>query len=148
MSLNEALSEPDRRAALIEDLAVLVEKHVAGVRGLRGIGLRTGLSMLKAARPGATREAVEKLLPQSLDALDPWYTEYLQAGAQGGFDRRLLAEPEAVSQALLSVADQRVAASKHASLSAMYGKLRPAIGSELLALVPALAATLARYLPL
>lgn len=151
--VEQVMTEPQRQA-LIEDLAAIIEAHVAGLKGLKGIGLRTGLGMLKAARQNAVPEAVSRLLPGAVEALEPDYQAFLAQGsgskasprpATRDFGDYLSRKPAAVAEALMGVLDARVASSRHSTLSSVYPKLRSSIATEIEPAMPKLAGALAKY---
>lgn len=151
------MAEP-RRQALIEDLASIIETHVEGLKGFRGIALRTGLSLLKAARHNAVPEAVSRLLPDAVEALEADYQAFLAQradtatafgstlGAASGFADLLSRNPAAVAGTLMRVLDARVAGSQHPTLRSAYPRLRSSIASEIEPAIPKLAGTLAKHL--
>jgi len=145
-TLSEQLLSEPRRSALINDLAVLFENHVGSLKGLKGMGMKTGLSMLRAARPNALPEAVTRLLPESLAHLEPEYSAWQKAGAKQGFDAYLLRDQAKLTDRLIGVVDDRVGASQNSTLRTMYPKLRGNIASEVSALAPRLAQILVRHL--
>ncbi len=61
--------------ALVSDCVQLVENRVARRGGLRGITLKTGLAVIKAARPDIVQRAVRRLLPEFVASLEPLYQE-------------------------------------------------------------------------
>jgi hypothetical protein len=70
-TLADVLLAPARREALIADLVALVEKHVAGRSGLRGVTLRAGLGAVRRKLPDAIPRTVTRLLPDLVAALEP-----------------------------------------------------------------------------
>lgn len=150
----QVLTEPNRQA-LIEEVAALIEAHVAALKGLKGIGLRTGLGMLKAARHNAVPEAVSRLLPGAMEALEPDYQAFLSryadlktAGkpAPRNFGEYLAGQPAATAEALMGVVDARVSSSRNTTLASVYPKLRGSIASEIEPAIPKLAGAVAKYL--
>lgn len=155
--VEQLMAEPQRQT-LIEDLAAIVEAHVADLKGIRGMTLRTGLSLLKAARHNAVPEAVSRLLPGAATALEADYQAFLARHAdtataagptpQGaiGFGDYLHSQPSAVAKALMDALDARVAGSQHPTLRSAYPRLRSAIAAEIEPAVPKLADALAKHL--
>lgn len=144
-SLNEILWSPFQRDTFAADLVKLVDQHVAGVRGLRGIGLKTGLSLLKAAKPDLLDGALRRNAPQFIAALEPLYESFLN-GADRDFAAFLQKHAAEARDALLGVADRRIAASSNTALQAGYRRMRGSAEAEIEAAVPALGALIRGYL--
>ena len=79
-SLADILLAPQQRDALIADAASMVEQHIQQRGGLKGIGMKTGLSLLKAARPDILQRASARMLPDMITALEPLYTQFRNSG--------------------------------------------------------------------
>ncbi|MGH8446346.1 MAG: DUF6918 family protein [Solimonas sp.] len=144
-SLSEILWSPFQREAFAADLARLVEQQVAGRGGLRGIGLKTGFALLKAAKPDLLTGALRRHAPQFIAALEPLYGNFLNS-REPDFSVFLQKHAAEARDALLAVADARAAASGNGALKAAYGKLRGSAESEVEAMVPALGSLIRGYL--
>jgi len=144
-TLADSLLVDDRRERLVADCAETLSEHVSGIKGLRGIGLRTSLSLLKAGRPDAVPGALQKLMPEFIVALEPQYQSYLASRLER-FGDFLMAHRGDATAALLSVTDARVANATHATLKSVYPSVRGAIETELKAALPKLAAVIDRHL--
>ncbi|NKF23789.1 DUF6918 family protein [Solimonas marina] len=144
-TLNDILWAPAQREAFAADLVKLVEQHVANTRGLRGIGLKTGLSLLKAAKPDLLDGALRRNAPQFIAALEPLYESFLNQPG-GDFAVFLQKNTDDAREALLSVADRRVAASSNGGLKSAYKRMRGSAESEIEAAIPALGSLIRGYL--
>lgn len=142
-SLLEVLLAPAQRDIVVNQVVDLIENHVASRSGLRGMSLKTGLAMLKKAKPGILPRATQKLLPEFVEALDPLYQTYRQD--QGtDFAAFLIAQKSAAIRTLLQTTDARVAQASPTTQS-VYQRLRGGAEAELTAAFPALAELLARH---
>lgn len=131
-----------------EECSKVLEAHLADLKGLKGIGLRTGLSLLKAGRPNAGREAVSKLLPQITEAVAPEYQRYCaERASYADFDAYARQHADRIGEAVMGTVDARVGGSGNAALRSTYPKLRDALARELVAAMPALASVFGRYAP-
>ena len=139
------LLDPAHKAALIGDCVQLIESRVADLGGLKGMALKTGMSMLKAAKPGILERATASLLPEFVAALEPLYRECTQAG-NAGFSQFLQRNAPRATQDLLAVADRRVAESDSPRIKSIYAKLRGSAETEVQAAIPGLAGIIGRYL--
>ncbi|MES0874514.1 DUF6918 family protein [Sinimarinibacterium thermocellulolyticum] len=143
-TLADLLLASGRADAVVADAVRLIERHVGSRAGLRGMGLKTGLTMVKAARPGIVERAVRRLLPEFAQALDPIYQAF-RASARSDFADFLQQHSPQATAALLAVADRRIGQASPIAQSA-YAKLRGSAEAELHAAMPALAELLARHL--
>lgn len=159
-TLADMLLAPHQRDAVVDDAVQLIEAHVSGRGGLRGISLKTGLAMLKTAKPGILDRAVQRLLPDFLGALEPFHAEFRQSASQSAsqsahrsahrsevrdFGMFLQKRSPHVTAALLSVADARARQASHV-VQSTYARLRGSAESEVSAVLPALARLIGAYL--
>lgn len=108
------------------------------------MSLKTGLTMLKAAKPGILDRAVLRLLPEFAGALEPLYQEFRRS-ADRDFSVFLQKHSDRASTALLEVADLRVRQASGTVRSA-YARLRGIAEQEVGAAVPALSKLVRGYL--
>lgn len=142
-SLADILLAPARKDALVADCVQLIEQHVAGRGGLKGVGLKTAVGVLKAAKPDILARAMQRLLPDCAAALDARYQTSRREGRD--FGAELLNREDETCSALLRVADQRVAASQNAAARKVYARLRGSAEDEVKLILPRLAPLIARY---
>ncbi|WP_029918764.1 DUF6918 family protein [Nevskia soli] len=133
--------------ALVADCVQLTEGRIAARGGLRGIAMKTSLSLLKAARPDILPRAMQALLPDFVGALDPLYQDFVAAPAQQDFACFLLGRSDAAVCALLQVTDERAARAQNAAVKSVYARLRGGAESEVGAALPDFARLLSNYLP-
>jgi hypothetical protein len=144
-NLADILLAPARREALAADCVTLIESHIHGRGGFRGITLKTGLAMMKKARPDILPRAVNKFLGEFVGALEPVYAEFRASGRRD-FGAWLAAHDARVADALIAAVDRRMAASTHPSAQTSYRRFRGMAEEEVQRAVPAMAAMLARHL--
>lgn len=143
-SLTAILLTPPRRAALTEDVVALVEGYVRDRGGLKGMTYRTGLAMLKTAKPGILERAAHKLLPAVLEVLEPLH-QRAQEQATPSFAAFVQQHAAEAAQGLLRLADTRV---REASplVQKTYARFRTDAETEARALLPGFAALIERHL--
>jgi hypothetical protein len=144
-TLADVLLAPARRDALVADLVVLVETHIAQRSGLRGATLRAGMAAVRRKLPGAIPRAVTRLLPDLVAALEPLHARS-KAGSDVEFARSLKQRKTDIADTLMGIADARVERSTHAALKAFYARFRGTAEHEAEDLIPGLADVLARHL--
>ncbi len=136
-TLADILLAAPQRDTVVEETVNLIEAHVASRSGLRGMSLKTGLAMVKAARPGILGRAVQRLLPEFVQAIDPLYREFRDTGERD-FSVYLQKHSGRATAALLQVADTRIAQASPMARSA-YSKFRGSAETEISAALPGLA---------
>lgn len=121
--LRAQMQDPTARAAFVEGAVATLEREVDGASGISGFAVKAAFKVLGGIRPGFIRDAVDRLLDEFLDALEPLYVE---AVATGGSPGSVVARsPERTAKALLMVTDARVSRSQNDIVRKTYPKLRP-----------------------
>lgn len=123
-TLEEILLNPARRPAVITDLQSLVDAEVSDKNGVSGAVIKTGYTAVKKIKPGMVESAVNRMLPEFADALEPFYDEYRATGGTD-FGAFLTARSDAASNALLNVTDERAQVTSSDAAKKVYAKLRP-----------------------
>ena len=144
-SLNDILWSPFQREAFAADLTKLVEQHVSSRGGLRGMAVKTGFALLKAAKPDLLTGALRRHAPQFIAALEPLYESFRNSRSPD-FSVFLQQHAGEARDALLGVADARIAQSTNGALKSAYQKMRGTAEAEIEAAVPALGKLIRGYL--
>jgi hypothetical protein len=116
---------PERRSEVVDACVGLLEAEVGRKTGMTGLAVKTAYKVFKALKPGLAREAIDGLLDDFVESLDPLHGQF-QAGGQGGWGGFLKTRPHEAAEALLGVTDARADKSRHTTLVKLYRKLRPA----------------------
>lgn len=144
-ALRERLGTGTKRAEVIADACVVLDQEVAGKSGISGIAVKTAYSVVKGVRPGFVQQAIDHLLDEFLDQLDPFHREAVKAGKAPG--SHLIANASEVADALLVVTDRRAAAADRGILRKTYEKLRPAAHKQVQLAIPRVGALLDKHAP-
>ncbi len=144
-TLADILLADHQREAVVSDCVSVIERHLNGLRSLRGIALKTALAMFKKAMPDALTRVVRKLLPDFAVALEPLHERFRQSSDRD-FSLFLRKHGEETVDALIGVIDQRAGTSPNEAVKATYRKLRGNVRGELEAVLPELAKTISGYL--
>ncbi|MBN2496947.1 MAG: hypothetical protein JXR96_20315 [Deltaproteobacteria bacterium] len=146
IALRDRLPLPEKRAAIIADCTRLLDDEVRRKKGVSGLAIRAGYKVLKAFKSNAIPDAIDGLLDDFIDSLDPLHESYLEdargASSLGGF---LEARRGETAEALVGVTDRRAEKSRHTTLVKGYRKLRPIALDHVSQAVPGLAALFDRY---
>jgi hypothetical protein len=144
VSLSAVLADPARRAAVVADVARLVEREVASRGGLSGMALRAGYAGFQRVMPDILPAVVDRLLPHFAAALDPLWDK---AVASGDPDAWFRAEGGTVADALLGVTDAVAARATNRTLVALYRSLRGQARPHVVAAAARLPALLRAHVP-
>ncbi|NEP58750.1 MAG: hypothetical protein F6K31_17315 [Symploca sp. SIO2G7] len=142
MGLSQILQEPDKKASLLADLIKLIDELVAGKGGIAGIGMKAAYSTVKSVKPGYIQGAVERLLPEAFNALDPIWNE----GVQKGDPVEYLSQNSSRSaDAVLSVTDARIEKTDNGIVRGAYNKLRKSVKGDVEGAIPSVAKIIGNY---
>ncbi len=142
MGLSEKIQDETVRANIAADCAKLIDKQVAAKGGLAGIAMKTAYGVIKGIGAGYIPSAIDRLLPEACEALDPMWQE---GSATGDPVKYLSENSNLTADCLLSVTDERIKGTKHAALGATYKKLRKSVKNDVEAAVPDLVQIISNY---
>ena len=144
-TLREELPLEEKRPQIIDDCCRLLDAEVSRKKGIGGLAVKGGYKVLKTIKPGAVREAVDGLLDDFIDALEPFRSSWEEGGAAGTFAAHLQARDGQVAEALVQVTDAKARNTRHGNLRKVYQKLRPSAVNHVRQAVPALAVLIDGY---
>jgi hypothetical protein len=123
-TLKETLAETDRQV-VIRDTVTLIDAEVSRKSGMTGLALKGGYKVVKKLRGGRMiDDAVDYLLDDFTDALDPMYQEYLEDESASTFERYLSGRSDEAADALLAITDGKAERAENKVLLKTYKKLR------------------------
>lgn len=123
-TLKEILLDSSRRPAVVSDFENLIDQEVSDKGGVSGAVIKTSFAAVKKIKPGIIGSAVDALLDEFANSLEPFYADF--KGNNGGdFGAYLSSHSDAAADALLSVTDARAEKTSRDSIKKVYGKLRP-----------------------
>ncbi len=148
-SLPDQLLRPEAKPHVIDGCCSLIEREVAGKRGLSGVAVKAGFAVVTKVKPGFIREVVTTLLPDFAASLDPLYQQSVsEAGDRPVaevFQTRVTSERRRAAEALLGVTDRKIGNARPAVQRA-YEKLRPNARENVEAALPGLIETIRPYI--
>ena len=118
------------RPDVIRDTVHLIDEEVSKKSGLSGAALKAGYKVVKKLQSGRMiNKAVDYLLDDFAQALDPLYQEYLSDGETEGagtktFEGFLDTHQARAADALLAITDGRIGTAENRVVQKTYGKLR------------------------
>jgi hypothetical protein len=145
-TLREILLAPDSQPKVIADCYVLLEQQVAEQSGISGTAVKLAYKTVNTFMPGHIRYMVGSLLPDMVDRLEPYWADFIACGGSefGGYLAKRGGE---VSEALLSVTDDRAAASGRPMVIKAYGSVRGSAVRHVEAALPDVGDLVVKYAP-
>jgi len=145
-TLAEVLLAPSNRAAVIRDCVRVLESEVDRKSGLSGLAIKAGFKALKAVKPGMVEHAMDGLLDEFVQKLEPVHSEYLATNKSLPLEKFLANNSARIANVLLGITDQRAQRSEHGMVRSTYEKLRPMAGRQIEEAMPAVAGLLKKHM--
>jgi len=143
-TLHQILLAPDTQPKVVADCFSLIDQQVSGKSGISGTAVKLAYKTVNTFMPGHVRNMVEKLLPDMVDQLEPFWADFSTSGGSG-FGDYLAKRGGEVSQALLTVTDARAAASGRPTIVKAYGTVRGSAVKHIEAALPAVGDLVLKY---
>ena len=112
-----------KREVVVTDLAALIDASVESSSGISGMALKGALGAAKKVNADIVQKATNKLLPEILSTLDPYWSNY-QANGSTGFGAYLDANSENVVNDVLAVVDRNAEKVNNSAVQKAYSTLR------------------------
>ena len=144
-TLRDIVSDGEKRQQVIAEAIQVVDAEVADKGGLSGMAIKTAYAMVKGLAPGMMNKLMNGLLDDFMGALEPYYNEAKQKGAD--LKAHLAGKQSDVANALLQVTDARAAKAGNGTLKKGYEKLRPTAQKHVEQAVPRLAGLVQKIAP-
>jgi hypothetical protein len=134
---------PGNRPKVVSDCVSLVQEEVDSKGGLSGLAIKAAYAVVKAVKPGFISEAVDHMLDDFVDKLEPFWSDAQAKNEPVG--ALMNARAGQVADSLLSISDARAARAKNQGVKKAYEKLRPTGKKNVEAAVPRLGRLIAKY---
>ncbi|MBF0352464.1 MAG: hypothetical protein HQM11_15645 [SAR324 cluster bacterium] len=145
MNLVDLLLAAEKKASLVQDFVKLIDAEVEAKKGLGGMAIKTVYKLANSVNANLVPEALNNLLPEFIQALNPFYEKFKQTQEQS-FTAFIQNKANEVTNALLSVTDQRAARTHHKTLKAGYEKLRSTAETQVNTALPKVAGIIEKYI--
>src|ERR1700730_14138476 len=145
-TLQEILLAPDTKPRVTADCMTLIQQEVSAKSGVSGTAVKLAYKTVNAVASGYVQSMVETMLPDMIDRLEPYWADFSTSGA-GDFGDYLVKRAEEVSEALLSVTDERAAAAERPMVIKAYRSVRGSAAKHVTAALPAVGALVQTYAP-
>jgi len=143
-TLQEILLTPDTKPQVTADCLTLIQHEVSAKSGISGTAVKLAYKTVNAFASGYLQSMVESLLPDMIAKLEPYWADFSASGASG-FGDYLVKRSDEVSDALLSVTDERAAASDRPTIIKAYRSVRGGATKHVAAALPAVGALVQKY---
>jgi uncharacterized protein DUF6918 len=144
VSLDAILLGPDTRPQVIADCFTLIEQEVSAMSGISGIAVKVAYKTVNAFMPGHVRFMVNRLLPEMVGKLEPYWAEFNASGGSQ-FGDYLAKRGEEVADTLLTVTDARAAESGRPVIIKAYGSVRNGAARHVEAALPRVGDLVMKY---
>ena len=143
-TLQQILLAPDTQPRVIADCYLLIEQELSEKSGISGAAVKLAYKTVNTFKPGHIRYMVESLLPQMAEKLEPYWADFATSGGSE-FGDYLAKRGEEVAQSLLSVTDDRAAASGRPTVIKAYRSVRGSAAKHVQAALPRVGDLVMKY---
>jgi hypothetical protein len=143
-TLQQILLAPDIRRDVITDCFTLIDQELSDLSGVSGTAVRLAFKTVNTFMPGHVYHMVEVLLPDLVAQLEPFWADFAASGGSE-FGDYLAKRGDEVSQALLTVTDDRAAASGRPTVIKAYKTVRGGAAKHVQNALPRVGDLVMRY---
>jgi hypothetical protein len=143
-TLRQLLLAPETMPRVVTDCRGLIEQELSAKSGVSGTAVKAAYKVVTTFAPGYYQAAIEEMLPNLTDKLEPFWADFTASGG-AEFGDYLAKRDGEVSEALLSVTDEMAAGSKRPALVRAYKTVRGGAGRHVEAALPNLGALVQKY---
>jgi hypothetical protein len=144
-TLQETLLAPGTKPQVVSDCQALIDGEVDSKSGLSGAGLKVAYKAVTSFASGYYQHVIENMLPDMVAQLEPFWADFVVAGA-GSFGDYLAKRGGEVAEALLSVTDRMSRDSERAVVVKSYKAVRGGAAKHIEAALPSLGALVQKYM--
>jgi len=142
--LQDILLTPDIQPQVTADCLQLIDQEVSDKSGVSAAAVKVAYKTVKTFKPGYLQSMVERLLPDIVDNLQPYWADFNASGASE-FGDYLVKRSEEVSEALLSVTDKQAEFSQRPAILKAYRAVRGGAAKHVTAALPQVGALVQKY---
>jgi hypothetical protein len=143
-TLHEMLLAPEVKPQVVADCEALIDNEVGDMSGISGTAVKLAYKTVKTFSKGHIHYMVETLLPKMADQLQPYWADF-NAGGGGSFGDYLAKREDEVSEALLTITDERGRNSSRATIVKAYNTVRSGASKHVKAALPQVGALVQKY---
>jgi hypothetical protein len=143
-TLHEMLLAPETKPQVTADCEMLVTNEVGGMSGISGTAVKLAYKTVRTFSADHIRYMIETLLPRMADELQPYWADFNEGGG-GSFGDYLSKREDEVSEALLSITDERGRNSSRPVIVKAYNTVRGGASKHVKAALPQVGALVQKY---
>jgi hypothetical protein len=143
-TLREVLLAPETSPKVIDDCLTLIDQEVSEKSGVSGTAIKLAYKTATTFASGYMRHTVESMLPDMVDALEPFWADFSTSGG-ADFGDYLAKRGSEVSQALLACSDAHAANSERPVILKAYQAVRSNAGKNIEAALPQVGKLVMKY---
>jgi hypothetical protein len=143
-TLQEILLAPETQPQVVADCYDMIQQQVSDMSGISGAAIKVAYKTVTTFAPGHVRFMVGELLPGMVEQLEPFWADFTTSGGSQ-FGDYLSKRGEEVSEALLTVTDERAKASDRPTIIRAYGAVRNRAGKHIEAALPRVGELVHKY---
>jgi hypothetical protein len=145
-SLKEIFEDPEASRSVLSDGLRVLDEEIAKRSGIGGLAIKGAYKVVRNVQGGRTlQKAVQILMPEFIDKLDPYYKRYQEEGKVKTWTEYLRPHYVTIADELLAVTDRRIQETDNRAIRGAYDKLRPKARKEVVSSLPALCRMMERY---
>ena len=143
-TLHEMLLAPGIQPQVVSDCEALIDGEVKDMSGISGTAVKLAYRTVRTFSSGHIHYMIETLLPRMADALQPYWADFNAAGG-GQFGDYLAKREDEVTEALLTITDERGRNSGRPTIVKAYNTVRGSAVKQVKAALPAVGALVQKY---
>jgi hypothetical protein len=143
--LQDALLAPDTRPRVVADCQTLIQQELSGMSGISGTAIKLAYKTVNTFSADHVHYMIDSLLPRMTEELEPYWAGFTASGGPQ-FGDYLAEHGDKVSESLLSVTDQRAAASNRPVIIKAYSAVRDRAVKHVTAALPRVGALVQKYM--
>jgi hypothetical protein len=138
------LLAPGIQPQVVSDCEALIDSEVGDMSGISGAAVRLAYKTVRTFSPDHIHFMIGNLMPDVADKLQPYWADFTAAGG-GEFGDYLVKREDEVSEALLSITDERRRYSERPTIVKAYNTVRGSAAKHVKAALPAVGALVQKY---
>jgi hypothetical protein len=143
-TLHEMLLAPGIQPQVVSDCEALIDGEVKDMSGISGTAVKIAYKSVRTFSAGHIHYMIETLLPRMADTLQPYWADFNAAGG-GQFGDYLVKREDEVTEALLTITDERGRNSGRPTIVKAYNTVRGSAAKHVKAALPAVGALVQKY---
>jgi len=144
-SLQDILLSSENRPKVLRDCVQLLENEVKRKRGVSGLAIKGGFKVLQRLRPNFVGEAMDGLLNEFVEKLDPVHRDWELANRSPAITPFLQSRGTHIADTLLGITDAKAKRNEFPVIAKTYFKLRPLASKQIQEALPAVGNLLMKY---